>query len=151
MMAMGEKPHTTNVGLLVGRYLQTLAALSLASMIVSTLLGRFYFDVSFILLFWAGAALVKRNPVVRVLLLPLFGMTCLVGLFMTVHVLIRGTTGVTLDVGPFRLENPPVGTAVCASLAIAVVSAFPLYALLTKEAVSQFANSDSNAVNGSDG
>ena len=135
---MTVESHTSDVGLIVGRYLQVLAAFSLASLILAPIFGHFYFDFSFILLFWAGAALVKRSQTARTILMPLFGMICLMGALMIILVLIRGTDGVTLNFGPMVVSNPPLGLAVCGLLLIMTLAGFPLHMLLTKEAVSQF-------------
>lgn len=141
---MDFESQTSDIGLVVGRYLQVLAALSLASMIVAPIFGHFYFDFSFLLLFWAGAALVRRSRTARVILLPLFGLICLMGTLMIAAVLARGTKGMTLNFGPLVASNPPVGLAICHLLLIVTLAGFPLYMLLTKEAVSQF---DSNIGN----
>ena len=132
--------QTSDVGLVVGRYLQVLATLSLASVILAPIFGHFYFDFSFILLFWAGAALVKRNSTARMILMPLFGLICLMGTFMIAIVLFRGTNGMTLNFGPLVVSSPPVGLAICGLLLIITLAGFPFYMLLTKEAVSQFEN-----------
>ena len=135
---MTVESHTSDVGLVVGRYLQVLATLSLASLILAPIFGHFYFDFSFILLFWAGAALVKRSQTARSILMPLFGMICMMGAMMIIFVLIRGTGGVTLNLGPKVVSNLPLGLAVSGLLLIMTLAGFPLYMLLTKEAVSQF-------------
>ena len=135
---MTVESKTSDVGLVVGRYMQVLAALSLASVILAPIFGHFYFDFSFILLFWAGAALVKRSRTARTILIPLFGLICVMGTLVIIFVLFRGTGGVTFNLGPMVLSNPPLGLAVSGLLLIITLAGFPLYMLLTKEAVSQF-------------
>ena len=53
-------------------------------------------------------------------------------------VLFRGIAGATLSFGPVVVSDWPLGLAIRGLLLIVAFAGFPLYMLLTKEAVSQF-------------
>ena len=56
----------SDIGVFVGRYLQAVGLLSIASMILALIFFRSgYLDFSFIFYFWGGRHLVKHNPTAR--------------------------------------------------------------------------------------
>lgn len=48
-----------------GRYLQALAAIMVLGMVVAIFRGTVLIDLSFVLLFWAGSALIRHSPLAR--------------------------------------------------------------------------------------
>jgi hypothetical protein len=126
-------------GLIAGRFLQILAGISVASMLLGLLLGNVYFDCSFLFLFWAGAALIKRSRVARAITIFVSAGICLVGVAMTAFVSLRGTNGVIISVGPWQESDPTIGMTIVTLLLMITLAATPLYLLLTPTANQQFA------------
>ncbi|MEO1237362.1 MAG: hypothetical protein AAFX76_11295 [Planctomycetota bacterium] len=98
---------TKDIGKFVGRYFQSLAWLSVASMLISPIFfGRFHIDFSFVLLFWAAGHLIRHNPTARRWTVGVTGVG--VGLIVSMlgYAAIAGTDGMTVGFGTL-IENPP--------------------------------------------
>src|SRR4051794_34535471 len=93
-------------GLFVARYLQVLAWLSIASMLVSLLYGSLRIDLSPIFDFWAASELKKHNRRARLWVIWLSALMLMATLAMFAWAVIGGTADMHLLLGVVRIDNP---------------------------------------------
>ena len=127
-----------DIGRFTGRYLQFLAVLAVAGMILSMFRGTATVDLSFILLFWAGAALIRHSRLGRTLVLLGAGFTCATAAIVMI-VAGRGaleTVDVRILGAPVADPSPVLVAALGASLLVA--AAIPVALLLTTQARREF-------------
>ena len=127
-----------DIGRFVGRYFQTLAWLSIASMIIMPIFfGWLPIDISFIFLFWAAAYLIKHHPTARNWTIGVCAFVLMGLIAMFLYAALAGTQGMTVTLGT-RFNHPSlwqVGAVVCV---LSVLVAFPLALLLTPQARREF-------------
>ena len=130
-----------DVGRFVGRYLQVLACLDIAlTIVVMILAGSLVVDLSVILMFWAGAHLIKHSPTARKWTLGVTGFVLVTLLVLTVYVVIVGTDGMVVTVGK-RIDDPPLGLVFAIAGVLMTVVGLPFVLLLTPQAKREFSAS----------
>ena len=128
-----------DIGRFVGRYLQVLAWISIASMVVNALFFvRFQFDLSFVFLFWAGACLIRHGPTARKWVIAISGLHVFACFAVLLYTLIAGTDGMTAAIGRRIIENPPVGYVAGVVSCLALLAGIPFVLLLTRQARNEF-------------
>lgn len=127
-----------DIGRFVGRYLQVLAALTVLGMVISLFGGTVSIDVTFILLFWAGAALVRHSALARRLVI--LASTLVIGAALGM-LLIAGRIPLD-DVGVrvlgIPVAEPSVGLVALFGCMLLLTAAVPLVLLLTPQARREF-------------
>lgn len=127
-----------DIGRFVGRYLQALAALAVLGMIVSMFRGTLRIDLSFVLLFWAGSALIRHSPLARRLVI--VGAAVSSGLAVGV-LLMAGRVpleGVGVSVLGAPVPEPSAALVTLLGAALLVTALVPLVLLLSDRARREF-------------
>jgi hypothetical protein len=141
--ANGTKDHAWSlpfdIGRFVGRYLQILACVSIASMAVDLLLfDQLKIDLSFVFFFWAGAALIRHSPTARKWVIGVSGLAIFLSLVMVLYAVTVGTDAMTVTIGR-RIDNPPIGYVLGVMSFLVLIAGIPLVLLLTRQARNEFA------------
>lgn len=128
-----------DTGLFVARYLQVLAWLSIAGMVLAPVVrGWFYVDASAIFYFWAAWGLKRRSETARKWVLGVgWVLLGLMGL-MFLWALIAGTGGMTVSYGAGRVENPKIWQIAAVMVPVVAVVAAPVVVLMSERARRQF-------------
>lgn len=123
-----------DVGKFVGSYFQVLGCLLVSWMALAWMLyDRLEFNITFVLLFWAGGPLKKHNPTARIWTLWFAGLAILVFVFLLVHSLIVGDHGARISLAQFSARQMAAVWGV-----ILVGSGVPYGLLLTSQARREF-------------
>ncbi len=128
-----------NTSLFVAHWLQTLAWVSIGSMIVWPIIFRsVHIDFSPIFLFWAASAIKRRSRSARrwVLGLGAVGLTALT--LMLLWITFAGTGRVFVDPGPGFRRNAAVWEIALAAVSFAALICIPMIVLMSQRARRQF-------------
>jgi hypothetical protein len=124
-----------DIGKFVGRYLQAVACLSIASMVVSAVFfDSLNVDFSVIFQFWAATYLIRHHPAARTWTIGVCTLVLLSLVALSVYAAIAGTDQITLWVGGAKIEHPAVLSVAALSGIMAVMVGLPLALLLTPQA-----------------
>jgi hypothetical protein len=134
-----------DTGLFVARYLQVLAALSVAWMIAGPIFfDRFILDLSPVILLLFASALKRHSSGARKLVLVFSGFGLLLCASLVVYALAFGTQHVTVHFGR-PIHNPALWQVFLASGSAAVVVGVPFAVLLSPRARRQFSGGAAGA------
>ena len=127
-----------DIGRIVGRFLQLIACLSLVEIVIAAVYyDEGQFDISFIFVFWAGAALVRHSPTARKWVIGVTGFVVLSCAAMATIAVVCGTEGWYL-VRWRTIDDPSLGQVLSNLALVAVVAGAPLVLLLTPRARREF-------------
>jgi len=127
-----------DIGRFVGRYLQVLAWVSIASMAVDPFFfDRLHIDLSFVFFFWAGACLIRHSPTARKWVIGISGLAIFASLAMALYAVTVGTDAMTVTIGR-RIDDPPIGYVVGVVSFLVLSAGIPLALLLTRQARNEF-------------
>lgn len=130
-------PH--DIGKFVGRYLQALACLSIASMFVSVVfLDSLNVDFSVILVFWAATYLIRHQPAARNWTIAFCCLILISLVVLAAYAAIAGTDRITIRMGGAKFEQPSMLTISILSGITALMVGLPLALLLTPQARREF-------------
>src|SRR5205807_2329131 len=119
-----------DVGKFVGRYLQVLACVAIASMIIEAIFfDRLFVDFSVIFLFWAAAYLIKHHPTAHKWTIGVCGYILACFVAALIYTVIAGTPEAVVLLGR-RIERPLLWHFAAMDGALAVLVALPLVLLL---------------------
>lgn len=127
-----------DTGRFVGRYLQALAALAVLGMIVAMFRGALRIDLSFILLFWAGSALIRHSPVARRLVIVGAAISSGVAIGVMLMAGRLPLEGVGVSVLGVPVPEPSAALVVLLGGALLVTALVPLALLLSGRARREF-------------
>jgi uncharacterized membrane protein YhfC len=140
-----EAREVFDTGRFTARYLQALAGLSIAWMIVGPFITHsFNLDLSFIFLLWAASAVRRHSPLARKWVLIVCGFGLILCGLLVVQSFAIGTTHITVNF--FRpIHNPSRWQVLGVSFVIAIVTGIPFCILLSHKARQQFARRSGGA------
>jgi hypothetical protein len=127
-----------DIGRFVGRYLQILAGLAVIGMVASLFRGSAHIDPSFILLFWAGASLVRHSQLGRRLVIIGSALACAGALAVLVVASFSSLASVEVRILGAQVTEPTTALVAGLGTILLVLAMPPLLLLLTAQARREF-------------